>query len=81
MNASILTHSVLPCDGQYLVVYPTPGLPSIPTLATICRTDEQAQAEAARLNANQMLRRAHFELLAKCLDRDARLSCDLGGVQ
>lgn len=45
-----LTHSVLPRHGEYLVVYPTPGLEFIPTLALICRTEQQAQDEATRLN-------------------------------
>jgi hypothetical protein len=31
-------------------VYPTPGLEFIPTLALICRTEQQAHDEAARLN-------------------------------
>jgi hypothetical protein len=43
-------HTVLQRNGEFLVVYPTPGLDSIPTLALICRTEQQAIAEAARLN-------------------------------
>lgn len=76
----MLNHSVIPLNNEFHVVYPTPGLPGIPTLAMICRTDAQAQAEAIRLNAEQVARRDYFELLAKCLDRDARLSSDLGGA-
>lgn len=47
---TILQHSVIQRQGQFLVVYPTPGLESIPTLAIICRTEQQAEQEAARLN-------------------------------
>lgn len=50
MNTSILQHSVIQRQGQFFVVYPTPGLEFIPTLALICRTEQQAQKEADRLN-------------------------------
>lgn len=47
---TILQHTVIQRYGEFLVVYPTPGLEFIPTLALICRTEQQAQQEAARLN-------------------------------
>jgi hypothetical protein len=47
---SALAHTVLARNGEFLVVYPTPGIDNIPTLALICRTEQQAIAEAARLN-------------------------------
>lgn len=43
-------HSVLHRNGEFLVVYPTPGIENVPTLALICRTEQQAINEAARLN-------------------------------
>lgn len=48
----ILHHTVIQRQGQFLVVYPTPGLAFIPTLAIICRTEQQAEQEAARLNGD-----------------------------
>lgn len=50
---SVLAHSVLSCNGAFLVVYPTPGVESVPTLALICRTEQQAIDVAARLNGGQ----------------------------
>ncbi len=41
--------------GDHLVTYPTPGC-GIPTVACVCRTTEQAEAEAARLNQEQVVR-------------------------
>lgn len=48
--ASPLLHSVLPRGGYFFVVYPTPGLEFIPTLALICRTEQQALDFAALRN-------------------------------
>lgn len=42
-------------NGQYLVAYLTPGC-NIPTVATICKTQQQADAETARLNQYQSKR-------------------------
>jgi hypothetical protein len=46
-------HTVLPHGGQFLVVYPTPGVESVPTVALICVTQQQADEQAARLNGVQ----------------------------
>lgn len=46
-------HTVLHRRGEFFVVYPTPGLESVPTLALICRTEQQAQQECDRLNGGQ----------------------------
>jgi hypothetical protein len=43
-------HTVLPKWGQFLVVYPTPGLEHVPTVALICVTQQQADEQAALLN-------------------------------
>jgi hypothetical protein len=43
-------HTVLQRNGEFLVVYPTPGVEHVPTIALICRTEQQAQQEADRLN-------------------------------
>lgn len=53
----MLTHSVLGPyeDGSFLVVYPTPGCSSV-TIASECRTKEQADSEADRLNHQQLMR-------------------------
>jgi len=50
----MLNHKTIgPTDnGQYLVVYQTPGC-DVPTVTTICRTQQQADAEADKLNAIQ----------------------------
>lgn len=45
-----LTHSVLAHDGMFCVVYPTPGIASVLTMALICRTEQQAQDECDRRN-------------------------------
>jgi hypothetical protein len=43
-------HTVLQQGGEFFVVYPTPGLENVPTLALICRTEQQAQEQCDRLN-------------------------------
>ena len=43
-------HTVLHHQGQFLVVYPTPGAENVPTVALICVTQKQADEQAARLN-------------------------------
>lgn len=60
-----------PSNGQYLVTYQTPGC-DVLTVACECHTQEQADTEAARLNAEQKTRE-------KCLQAE-RLACGLGGV-
>lgn len=46
-------HTVLPKWGQFLVVYPTPGVEHIPTVALICVTQQQADEQAARMNGGE----------------------------
>jgi AraC-like DNA-binding protein len=46
-------HTVLRRGSDFLVVYPTPGLEFVPTVALICRTEEQANSEASRLNGGE----------------------------
>lgn len=45
-------HTVLHHQGQFLVVYPTPGVENVPTVALICVTRKQADEQAARLNGS-----------------------------
>lgn len=40
-------------DGNFLVVYPTPGC-AVQTVSCICRTQSQADSEAMRLNVAQV---------------------------
>jgi hypothetical protein len=51
----MLTHSVIGPyeDGMHLVVYPTPGCSAF-TVARVCRSEGQAEAEAERLNLDQI---------------------------
>ncbi len=52
----MLSHQViLTAAGRYLVTYPTPGL-YVPTVACDCSTRAQADAEAARLDHDQLVR-------------------------
>lgn len=53
----MLTHSTLgpTALGHFLVTYQTPGC-TVPTVAGICRTQQQADDEAGRLNADQAQR-------------------------
>jgi len=43
--------------GDYLITYPTPGAPHVPTLAGFATTEALAQAECARLNEEQVIER------------------------
>ena len=53
----MLTHTVIPRGGRYLVVYPTPGC-DVPTPVCSCATEAQALAESERLNQQQVDREA-----------------------
>jgi hypothetical protein len=65
----MLTHTTIgPIKGDYLVVYPTPGC-SVLTVAGICRTAQQADDEAERLNLAQ-----------RSAERTMRIERDLCGV-
>lgn len=54
----MLIHTVVGPDeeGFFLVVYPTPGCLYGVTVAKCCRTKDQADTEADRLNVEQIYR-------------------------
>lgn len=72
----MLTHTTMPSlfPDEFLVVYQTPGC-TIPTVACVCRTLDQAIIEADRLNVHQIEREAALQLERK----QCGISNDLGG--
>lgn len=60
--------------GDYLIAYPTPGIPSVLTAAGCASTQQAAQAECARLNEAQVTeQRASMVRTRNMIIRDREL--------
>lgn len=57
MTTAALDHTVSGPNeaGDYLVTYPTPGAPHVPTMAGFATSKALADAECARLNEAQVV--------------------------